>query len=270
MIQRHNKTDGFTVIELLVVISVIALLTAILIPALAASKNLAKMVVCKSHLRQLSIANLSYANDNHGYSVPGALNIDSANLHRWYGTRASIQDPFDTAKGPLVSYLGDVRLHCPQIVRYTDIAPSNEKYEHGNGGYGYNFIYIGSKIWSSGLENPDSSESAKLTDIKQPQATLLFADTAMTTRVNSESVIIRYAFIEPRWFIVDKEPNPVWDPSPSLHFRHRGRTCTAWVDGHADNKKMADYDGINDDGTRPFEFNIGWFEPMDNSLFDLQ
>jgi hypothetical protein len=33
---------------------------------------------------------------------------------------------------------------------------------------------------------------------------------------------------------------------------------------------MGSYDGTNDDGTRPFEFNIGWFEPMDNSLFDLQ
>ena len=267
---KPTKTNAFTIIELLVVISIISLLTAILVPALAAVKNSSKMVLCKSNLRQLAIANQNYANDNHSYSVPGAYNIDKTNLHRWYGTRSSTNDPFDPAKGPLASYLENCTLECPQKVKFTDISPSDERYEYGNGGYGYNFTYIGSNIWFSGLETPDSSESAKLTEIKQPQATLLFSDTAMTFSINSESALIRYAFIEPRWFVVAQEPSPVWDPSPSIHFRHRERTCVVWADGHAGNKKTAHYNGTNDDGTRPSEFDIGWFEPMDNSLFDLK
>jgi hypothetical protein len=125
-------------------------------------------------------------------------------------------------------------------------------------------------VWESGLETPDSSKTAKLTEIRQPQATILFADTAFVKQINSGPTLIRYPFIEPRWFVVDKEPSPVWDPAPSIHFRHRKRACTAWVDGHADNQEITPNDGVNDDGTRPSEYNIGWFEPMDNSLFDLK
>lgn len=269
-----DRIEAFTIIELLVVISIISLLMAILVPALAVCKNQGKMVLCKSNLRQLALANQSYANDYQGYSVPGAIDIDTANLHRWYGTRPSLSDPFDTSKGPLAPYLQDVQLQCPQKVRYTDLETDHELYENGNGGYGYNFIYIGSKVWESGLETPDSSKSAKLTEIRQPQATLLFADTAFVMQINSSLTLIRYPFIEPRWFVVDKEPSPVWDPAPSIHFRHRERTCIAWVDGHAEDKKTARFDGLNMDqfgnNIRPLEFDIGWFEPMDNSLFDLK
>ena len=265
-----DRIEAFTIIEIIVVISIISLLMAILIPALAACKNQGKMIFCKSNLRQLALANQSYANDNHDYSVPGALNIDTTNLHRWYGVRASTDNPFGTTKGPLAPYLEQAELRCPQMVRYTDLPASHELYEYGNGGYGYNFIYIGSKIWSSGLETPDSSESAKLTAIRQPQTTLIFADTAFARHIGPNPTLIRYPFIEPRYYVIDKEPTPVWDPAPSIHFRHRKRTCISWADGHAEAKKTAGYNGINEDSIRPVEFDLGWFEPMDNSLFDLK
>ncbi|MHC5082857.1 MAG: type II secretion system protein [Planctomycetota bacterium] len=267
---QSTQTRAFTLIEILTVLSIIALLTAILVPALAVVKNMAKMTLCKSNLRQLALANQNYANDHQGYWVPGAINIDTTNLHRWYGTRPSTNDPFETDKGPLAAYLEDTRLQCPQKVQYIDLNPSHELYEEGNGGYGYNFTYVGSKIWASGLETPDSSQSAKVTEIRQPQATLLFADTAFCRYINSAPTFIRYGFIEPRWFVIDKEPSPVWDPSPSIHFRHRKRACLAWADGHVEDKKTAGYDGYNEDGLQPLQFDIGWFEPMNNSLFDLK
>jgi prepilin-type N-terminal cleavage/methylation domain-containing protein/prepilin-type processing-associated H-X9-DG protein len=52
---------AFTLIELLVVLSVIALLVAILLPALAAARKAAQAVACGSNLRQLSIAQIAYA-----------------------------------------------------------------------------------------------------------------------------------------------------------------------------------------------------------------
>jgi prepilin-type processing-associated H-X9-DG protein len=273
MMEKRLVAGGetaFTLIEMLVILTVIALLTAILIPALAAAKNLAKMTVCKSHLRQLALANQNYAHDNRGHSVPGAINIDTINLHRWYGSRPSVNDPFDPAKGPLGSYLEHCQLECPHYVRYSELPASHEHYEGDNGGYGYNFIYVGSRIWYSGLETPDSSTSMKLTDIQQPASTLLFTDTAFVINISLEPAFIRYAFAEPRYFVVDKEPTSAWSPAPSIHFRHRGRACIAWADGHADAKKTAHYDGTNEDGTRPADFDLGWFEPMDNSLFDLK
>ncbi len=268
---KPKKIEAFTIIELLVVISIIALLTAILIPALGASKNLAKMIVCKNNLRQLAIANQNYANDHHGYSVPGAMDIDSDNLHRWYGVRPNKNAPFDPAQGPLADYLQNCELSCPQKVRYTDILPSEGDYEHGNGGYGYNLIYIGSRIWHSGYEKPNSIESTKLTEISRPQETLLFTDTAKVDRIDTNPALIRYAFAEPHFFVINQQPDPILQPpDPSIHFRHRKRACIAWADGHADDKKTAHYDGKNNDGTKPSEFNVGWFEPMDNSLFDLK
>jgi prepilin-type N-terminal cleavage/methylation domain-containing protein/prepilin-type processing-associated H-X9-DG protein len=267
---KHKKNEAFTVIELLVVISIIALLAAILVPALLPSKNLAKMIVCKNNLRQLALANQNYANDNHGYSVPGAMDIDSENLHRWYAVRPCKTVPFNPAMGPLSDYLQDCELSCPQKVRYTELPPSDGSYEYGNGGYGYNLIYIGSRIWYSGYTTPNCKESTKLTEIERPQETLLFADSAMVKHIDTGPALIRYAFAEPRFFVVDKEPTSAWTPDPSIHFRHRKRACIVWADGHADDRKTAHYDGTNTDGTRPSVYNVGWFEPMDNSLFDLK
>jgi prepilin-type N-terminal cleavage/methylation domain-containing protein len=57
---------AFTLVELLVVISIIALLIAMLLPSLAASRQAAKNAVCLSNQRQLAIAGYSYATDDRG------------------------------------------------------------------------------------------------------------------------------------------------------------------------------------------------------------
>ena len=60
-----GKKKGFTLIELLVVIAIIALLMSILMPALARVRNQAKMVVCRSNLKQLALSAAMYV-DSHG------------------------------------------------------------------------------------------------------------------------------------------------------------------------------------------------------------
>ena len=64
------KRKGFTLIELLVVVAIIAILAAMLLPALSKARERARQGVCMGNLKQLSLAWLMYANDNDEY-FPG-------------------------------------------------------------------------------------------------------------------------------------------------------------------------------------------------------
>ena len=62
-----NKTRAFTLIELLVVIAIIALLAALLLPALGIAKQKGYRVSCMSNVRQIGLAVQMYASDNRDF-----------------------------------------------------------------------------------------------------------------------------------------------------------------------------------------------------------
>jgi len=66
-----SKRKGFTLVELLVVMSIIAMLISILLPALAKARHAARDVMCKAQLKKFGMINLLWVEDHDGYGLPG-------------------------------------------------------------------------------------------------------------------------------------------------------------------------------------------------------
>jgi prepilin-type N-terminal cleavage/methylation domain-containing protein len=101
---RARADGGFTLVELLVVVGIIAVLIAILLPVLSRARENANRTTCLSNLRQLSISMVLYCNDNHDYfpSSGAWVRADSPTVYQemdedwiwWQLDRDVNQSPF--------------------------------------------------------------------------------------------------------------------------------------------------------------------------------
>ncbi len=112
-----NKRKGFTLIELLVVIAIIAVLMAILMPALSRVKEQAREMVCQGNLRQYGIAQALYL-DDHDDRYPSAWTslVKTESPVGGYQRFCRWHDPRYPADGPFWPYLKKGKVHlCPSF-----------------------------------------------------------------------------------------------------------------------------------------------------------
>jgi prepilin-type N-terminal cleavage/methylation domain-containing protein len=139
---RRWNQRAFTLIELLVVIAIIAILAALLLPALAGAKEKAKRVACKSNMRQCLLAIHMYGGDFLDRVPSGRENVGN-----WHAIRIS-----NVGWTNLVQYSGNERiLDCPNF-RWNPTA-SPARY---NASYGFliGYQYLGDAVPAGSPQYP--------------------------------------------------------------------------------------------------------------------
>jgi len=219
---KREAAERFTLIELLVVIAIIAILAAMLMPALQQARDAAKSSSCINKLKQLGQGAVSYTDDHDGYFMnrvksSGAPFGDGLkeNWYRSFAVYLKIRD--GVSKEDKSNYV----THCP-VVGGVDLLPTSSIYKNApdghtgfDGDFGWNYSINAAFVLQY------SAKPIKWSEIRKPSTHFFLADGAYPT------------------YLINFLPSdPERIPSP----RHSERANMVFFDGHT---------GTNDPYTMP-------------------
>ncbi|MDR3459652.1 MAG: prepilin-type N-terminal cleavage/methylation domain-containing protein [Verrucomicrobiae bacterium] len=230
---RVRPQKAFTLIELLVVIAIIAILAALLLPALAQAKKKATGMSCLSNSRQLTLAAHVYSLDNIDAIPPNGTN----DLMSWVGGNMQLDVevtnviPIRNSRlYPIIK--SDAVYHCPadngSVVDSAGVslgAPRVRDYSQSG--------MMGDNVAARG-DHPGIKENLKFTSIRDPSpaAAFLYVD----EQADPARITQQYSSIDDGYYyVVYNYTGPNWVNVPAS--RHGNYAQFSYADGHSGKMK---------------------------------
>ena len=218
---------NFTLIELLVVIAIIAILAAMLLPALNSARNTAKQISCTNNLKQIGTGFISYTEDFESYLPP---------VFGTPGYTILWNEALESNK-----YLTRNQFHCPTMER-TDIVKTSSNY------YWPWFVEYALNIHL--YVSLPATGSRKLSSARRPSSKVLLVDTYRNlSGINAPNVAQGYMRFQ--CSTASDFTNQNFGRPAGRH----GKKCNIlWLDGHSDSVAVKDRNNVFSQW--PFKWNL--------------
>lgn len=276
--------EGFTLVELLVVIAVIAILAALLLTALNRSKMAADSAVCKSNLRQLTLAMTMYTQQTGTYPSSDSWPTE---LQPFLGSPWPEQNVKFAPNGASFTYLGPRSnpFACPAYnrLRGAFTVLGGEVVGTTRGAYGYNAsglddvqgidyghgeaglppLGLGGLNYPSGLNAP-----VRENQVATPSDMIAMGDASFDQNPLGGFLFLEFVFLYPRFYDLTVRGLPPGNSATqAMRQRHGGRWNIGFCDGHVETMRTSDLFNLSNSvvamrwNNDHQPHNQGWFPP---------